>query len=277
MARPLRVEYPGAVYHVIQRGNNGELVFERRSDKQYLIDQLYKAAAVYGVEIFAFVIMSNHFHLAIRASTEPLSKVMHRINTSYSVYYNKSKDRSGHVFGGRYKALPVKDDRYMVALIKYIHRNPIRAGICVNVTEYPWSSDRQYRQTTSGFVNTGLLLNMLSEKALRARQKYSLLMEQDEDSNIKKQIYNVDVTIESEFQQKSFSEGRKPLDKILIDTGVNQEDFGLIKSGSRKRRLTAAKVAYAKAAHIEGYSLEEIARLIGVSAVAILKYINSRL
>jgi len=101
MVRRARVEYQGAIYHVIQWGNNRENVFESPEKKNYLTNLLNKSVLVDGVELYAYVVMNNHYHLALGTSGETLSKVMHRINTGYGMYYNREMKRTGHVFQGR--------------------------------------------------------------------------------------------------------------------------------------------------------------------------------
>ena len=277
MARGARVEYPGALFHVIQRGNNKEHIFERSEDKEYLIEQLRKSVAVDGMELYAYVVMSNHYHLALRTCVEPLRKVMHRINTRYGLYYNRAIERTGHVFEGRYKAISVENERYLISLIRYIHQNPVRAGICSKIQDYHWSSDRFYRMLENSFVETGLLLEIISGGGLKSVQKYNLFMDQEDDQPI-----NVKLTLPKNKDQECKNEapksygGKKPLDQILTETGVNQEELELIKRGCRIRRLTATKEKYAKKAFNEGYSMEEIASYIRVSAVTVFKYINRR-
>jgi len=277
LARGARVEYPGALYHVIQRGNNREHIFERPEDKEYLIDQLRKSVAVDGMELYAYVVMSNHYHLALRTCVEPLRKVMHRINTRYGLYYNRAIERTGHVFEGRYKAITVENERYLISLIRYIHLNPVRAGICSKIQDYLWSSDRFYRKPENDFVETGLLLDIISGGGLKSVQKYNLFMEQDDDQPITERL-TMPKNDKSEGKNQALKNfvGRKPLDEILTKTGINHEELELIKRGCRMRRLTAAKEKYAKKAFNEGYSMEEIARHISVSAVAVFKYINRR-
>lgn len=274
MVRRARVEYSGAMYHVIHRGNNRENVFKHPKDKDYLMEQLRKSVAVDGVDLFAYVIMSNHYHLTLRTCTEPLNKVMHRINTRYAMYYNQAAERTGHVFEGRYKAIPVQSEKYLISLVRYIHRNPVRAGICLNVRDYPWSSDHLYRKMEPGFVEIGLLLDMLSGNRKMSVQKYNLLMEQDDDYAPGELTLTEKNNPEGRNKAKKYDGGRMPLDEILMETGVDREEFELIKRGSRMRRLTMAKESYARNAWDQGYSLEEIARHICISAVAVHKYIN---
>ena len=274
MARRLRVEYPGAVYHVIQRGNNRENVFERPDEKYYLIEQFRKAVDTDGVELFAYVVMSNHYHLALRTSSEPLHKVMHRINTKYGMYYNKVMGNSGHVFEGRYKAIPVQDDKYLISLVKYIHSNPVRAGLCSNVQDYLWSSDHCYRKMETGFIEFGLLLNILSGDREKSVREYDILMSQDDDSGCEAVIYGGHVKPEMPDEEKKQITGRKPLDEILKEVANDKGEYESIKKGSRMRRFTNAKETYAKSAWEQGYSMQEIARHINVSATAVFRYIN---
>lgn len=271
------MEYPGALYHVIQRGNNREHVFERPEDKEFLIEQLKKSVAVDGVELYAYVVMSNHYHLAFRTCVEPLRKVMHRINTRYGLYYNRATERTGHIFEGRYKAIPVQNEGYLISLIRYIHRNPVRAGICLNIQDYPWSSDRFYRKQETSFVETGLLLDIISGGRKQSVQNYSQFMEQDDDHPVTEE-FSVPKNENPEGRDQAIkkSGGRKSLDEILTETGINREEFELIKKGCRMRKYSAAKETYAKKAFNEGYSMAEIACHISVSAVAVFKYINKQ-
>lgn len=276
MVRRGRVEYPGAMYHVIQRGNNGENVFEDTEEKSFLVELLRESVMVGGVELFAYIIMSNHYHLALRTGVEPLSKVMHRINARYGMYYNRKKKRTGHVFQGRYKAIHVYKENYLISLVRYIHRNPVRAGICEHASEYPWSSDLYYRKAEPGFIETGLLLGMLSEDGNNSFRKYCQLMDQEDDAG-PEEIKTAEQEVKEDLNQTiKTNERRKPLDEILKETGVSREEFEIIKRGSRVRKLTPVKTIYAKTAWHHGYSLREIAGYIGVSPVAVFKYINGK-
>lgn len=274
MARRLRLEYPGAMYHVIQRGNNREFIFEGKEDKGFLRDLLYKAVVVDGVDLFAYVIMNNHYHLALRANEVPISKVMHRINTGYGMYYNREHKRSGHVFDGRYKSISVQKESHLISLIKYIHLNPVRAGICSNVREYPWSSDLCYRAEEKGFVECGLFLDILGTDRKKAVVNYNDLMEKEDDiDQYDETACFAEESSETHNKLEKYAWRRRPLEEILKETGVKQEEYELIRRGSRLRTLAAAKKVYAKNAAAQGYSLQETGRYIGVSAAAVFKYI----
>ncbi len=263
MGRERRVEYEGAIYHVIQRGNNRNTIFEKDIDKHYLLKKLrtYKEKA--GYMLFGYVIMNNHYHLILQTMDQPLNKVMHLVNNSYSKYYNLVRKRSGHVFEGRYKAKLVQDERYVLTLLRYVHQNPVRAGLCKYVWQYHWSSDAYYRKHLDTFVDTDLILDLFSSKRAEAVKKY---------------IQLIDKAGTKDFDAVNFIgdliKYGKDLDRILLETDVSPQDYELIKCGSRKRYLTPYKAAYAKKALDYGYSLGRIAKNINLSKPALCKLIK---
>lgn len=274
MARKLRVEYPGAMYHVIQRGNNKERVFERPEDKYVLIEQLRKAVAVDEVELFAYVVMNNHYHLALRTLSIPLNKVMHRINTKYSMFHNKAMGRTGHVFDGRYKSILIQDEKYLLSLVKYIHRNPVRAGLCSNVRDYTWSSDCYYRKTEPGFIEISLLLDILSEHRVKSIKEYDLFMSQDDSSDCEALIKTDSANPKNSVGEQKIITRRKSLDEILMESVSDRTEYEYILNSSRMRRFFNTKTAYAKSAWEQGYSMQEIASYINVSVAAVFKYLK---
>lgn len=188
-------------------------------------------------------------------------------------FYNRHKARTGHVFEGRYKGIPVQDERYLISVVRYIHRNPVNAKMCNTVKDYLWSSDKYYRKRSKDFVNCDLLLGILSDDRQKAIQKYNRLMEIEEDKDLENVAYIGDESFGKQlYLEKTIV--RKPLDEILIDTGVNSTDLQLIKRGSRIRRLLPYKVAYAITALQQGYSMEEIGKHIAVSSSAVCQWLK---
>lgn len=268
MGRKLRIEYEGAVYHIIQRGNNKEFIFARTADKQYLIEQMNQVVQVDGVQIFAYVVMDNHYHIALRTQDKPISKVMHRMNSRYSHYFNKERSRSGHVFEGRYKAIPVENEKYLLSVIRYIHRNPVRAQICTKVSDYKWSSDKLYRSREISFVDTGLLLNMLAKESRKAFEEYNILMGMEDDYSWKDKNCVGSSKFAAQFETQKPVVNRLSLEDILLGTGANNEECMLIKGGSKQRRVLLIKQQYVQVATEQGYTLNEIGGYIGISGVA---------
>ncbi|MBW2651064.1 MAG: transposase [Deltaproteobacteria bacterium] len=129
MTRPLRVEYPGAYYHVINRGNAGENIFNSDRDREKFLEYLEKAVERFSIVIHTYCLMSNHYHLLIETPQPNLSAAIQWLNVSYAAYYNKKRQRSGHLFQGRFKSILVNADEYLTHLSRYIHLNPVRANM----------------------------------------------------------------------------------------------------------------------------------------------------
>lgn len=270
MGRKPRVEEEGVIYHIIQRGNNKEYVFEDDRDKEYLTD-LFRLLGGNGCIVYGFAIMGNHYHLILRVHGESLQSAMHRLNLRYSKYFNRKNERSGHVFQGRYKAIPVWEERYLLSVLRYVHQNPVRAGICRRVEQYRWSSDGYYRENKKEWIETGLVLEMFSAERKIAIKKYSEFMVDEETGEYENTVGNgktPEGCASAEIEEERIN--RKPLDEILLATGVNEQEFQMIKSGSRKRRLTGFKLAYAREAIKSNYKMKAIGENIKVSDVAIV-------
>jgi REP element-mobilizing transposase RayT len=172
MTRPLRIQYPGAWYHVTCRGNERRDIFADDSDRCQFLDILTESCAIYGVEIHGYVLMTNHFHFVVHTPQANLNRFMQRFNTTYTVYFNRRHHRSGHLFQGRYKALLVDADSYLLELSRYVHLNPVRVkgNAALSPTEkretlrsYRWSSFNGYIQLGKRpeFLHCGKILTMI--------------------------------------------------------------------------------------------------------------------
>ena len=140
MARPLRIEYSGAYYHVINRGNAGENIFIDKLDREKFLEYLAKGVERYITRIHTYCLMSNHYHVLIETPQANLSVAIQWLNVSYSVYFNKRHRRKGHLFQGRFKAILLDANEYLILLSRYIHLNPVRAKMVTHPLEYSWSS-----------------------------------------------------------------------------------------------------------------------------------------
>ena len=128
MARPLRIEYPGAYYHVMNRGNRREDIFLTDKDRQVFLDGLADSCEIYSITLITYVLMSNHFHLLVQTPQANLSEFMRHFLVTYTVRFNRRNARAGHVFQGRFKSLLVDEDEYLLPMSRYIHLNPIRTS-----------------------------------------------------------------------------------------------------------------------------------------------------
>ena len=145
MPRPNRICFPGAVYHIIQRGNRGQDIFLEDYDKWHLLKLFLEAKKKFACLFYCYALMSNHFHLTIETpSAVPISKIMQLAAGSYAVYFNKKYSRNGHLFQGRFKSILVEKEAYLVNLSRYVHLNPVKAGLAKMPEEYQWSSYRIY-------------------------------------------------------------------------------------------------------------------------------------
>jgi putative transposase len=144
MSRPLRLEFPGAFYHITSRGNERRTVFYSRPDRERFYGYLEAAADRYGSVIHAFCLMSNHYHLLLETPNGNLSHILQYLNGSYTTYFNVKRKRSGHLFQGRFKSILIEADSYAIELSRYIHRNPVRVGMVDAPDHYEWSSYRAY-------------------------------------------------------------------------------------------------------------------------------------
>jgi putative transposase len=155
MARPLRIEYEGAVYHITSRGNDRRPIFFDDTHRERFLSYLAEGMEQFDVELYVYVLMTNHYHLVLRTRRANLSKFMHFLNSSYTGWANgrKRKKRTGHLFEGRYKAILIQEDAYLLAASTYAHLNPVRVTEWKDrpleerkrrLVEYGWSSYGQY-------------------------------------------------------------------------------------------------------------------------------------
>lgn len=144
MARKPRIHYPGAVYHVILRGNAKQDIFFDAEDRYRLYLLLQEGVERFGYRVHAFCFMTNHIHLAVQIADIPLARIMQNLSFRYTRWVNGRQKRSGHLFQGRYKAVLVDAGSYLLELVRYLHLNPVRANMVVSPDDYPWSSHRAY-------------------------------------------------------------------------------------------------------------------------------------
>lgn len=144
MSRPLRIEYPGAWYHVMNRGRRREEIYTERNDYRLFIEILKESAELFNIKIAAYCLMPNHYHLLLHTPDGNLSKGMRQINGIYAQRFNRVHQYDGQLFRGRYKSILVDVDSYLLELLRYIHKNPLRAGLSDDLNDYEWSSHRAY-------------------------------------------------------------------------------------------------------------------------------------
>ncbi len=175
MARPLRIEFPGALYHVMARGNERKAIVRDDADRQKWLDWLRRTVETYGWRLHAFVLMRNHEHLFVETPEPNLSAGMQYLGGSYTSYFNRRHRRSGHLFQGRFKAHLVEEEGYFLEVSRYLHLNPVRAKIAARPEAYRWSSFRGYARAAGAlpWVTYGRVLGEFDRDATTARRGYA--------------------------------------------------------------------------------------------------------
>jgi len=172
MPRPPRLDAAGAVTHVVARGNERRPVFREDADREKYLELLAEACGRHGARAFAYCLMPNHLHLALQSGEAPLSRLVHDVHARYAQYFNRRYDRSGHLFQGRFQALLVDRDAYLLEVVRYIHRNPVKARLAACPEDYPWSSHRAYLGDAPAWLATGEVLALLAGSRPKARRLF---------------------------------------------------------------------------------------------------------
>jgi len=171
MSRPLRIEYPGAWYHVMNRGLGRRWIFKTDDHRHRFLSLLADTTERHNAEWHAYCLMGNHFHLMMRTPEGNLQRIMRHVNGIYTQYFNRDQKRDGPLFRGRYKAILVDAEAYWLQLSRYIHRNPLEAGLVSRLADYPWSSYRAYIGETENpsWLTTEYLLHNIGRRNRKAR------------------------------------------------------------------------------------------------------------
>lgn len=281
MPRNNRIVFEGAIYHITHRGNNKEYILKYSRHKSFLLKQIREYNKKFDFQLLAYTIMDNHYHILIKTNKDPINKIMFYINNVVGKYLNRELHRTGHVFENRYSCSLVDTDAYLIWLLRYIHRNPVRAHICSNVDDYKWSSHYYYKNGINIFVNTDFALKIISPDKRIATSQYLELVNINENQADSKSDYE---TIKNLFklqekplfynQEETTNTNIKPLNEILYSLPFDSQLKELIKSGSKKRCLTQLKIEFIKAALLNKHTLKEIADFMKISQPGISNFLT---
>ena len=244
MPRSARIKSGTNIYHVMIRGINQQNIFVEDEDNEKFIATLAKYQKECEYELYAYCLMGNHIHLLIREGNEALGNTMKRIGASYVYWYNWQYGRKGHLFQDRYKSEPVQDDTYFLTVLRYIHQNPLRAGLVKNIDEYRWSSFSEYIEEAR-LVNTDYVLAMFSKDRKTAVNKFK-------EFNM---AINDDKCLEITPERKTISD--KEIRQLVLEK--YNIDFAVLHNEDPKTQIEVLK--YLK--KIEGSSLRQLSRLTG--------------
>lgn len=192
MGRKERVHFPGGLYHVISRGNNRQRIFQSDQDYESYIEKMQSYRKRYGYLLYAYVLMPNHIHLLLEVGQTPLSRIMQGLQQSYALYYNRRYRKVGHLFQGRYKAILCDKESYLLELIRYIHCNPLRAGLVRDLKNYRWSSHPMYLHAMGeSIVAIEEVLPLFSKKKQEAVSLYMQFIKEGRKEGHREDYYRV--------------------------------------------------------------------------------------
>ena len=287
MARSLRIQYPHAFYHVTSRGNERNPVFLSQRDREKFLSYLESATERYGAIVHVYCLMDNHYHLLLETPFGNLSQIMHHINGAYTTYFNTKRSRSGHLFQGRYKAILLDADEYAKELSRYIHLNPVRAGIVETPDNFEWSSFRYYTigKEVPEWLCRKFILGYFEKRIDRAMKRYRdfvYKMIGKEYKNRLNDIYNPVILGSQEFIRKVKEQflGKQPLDRelpalrnFLNKTSPDQIEEAVDLALASDKRLARPVKLYIYH-RFSGLKLKEIAARfgIGISGVTQASY-----
>lgn len=282
MARPLRIEFPGAVYHVTSRGNARADIFEDDSDREMFLKVLGQVVKRFNWLCHAYCLMGNHYHLLIETPEGNLSAGMRQLNGVYTQAFNRAHGRDGHVFKGRFKAILVEKESNLLELCRYVVLNPVRAAMVERPEQFHWSS---YLPTLGkfarpAFLTTEWLLSNFSPSLSKARRSYRQFVEERMDtveSPWEKLSGQILLGTETFVQQaKELLGGREDFPEIPrqqrhVGRPRLNELFPPETVTRKQERNRLIRLAHGK----HGYTLKEISEALGVHYTTISKVINS--
>lgn len=264
MARPLRLELPGGLYHVTSRGDRREDIFVDDGDRERWLELLGSVCRRFNWRCHAYCQMTNHYHLVVETPEANLAKGMRQLNGVYTQHVNRHHDRVGHVFQGRYKAILVEKDAYLLELVRYVVLNPVRAGMVADAAEWPWSSHRAVLgMSPSGpWLESDWVLSQFGKRRRAAVRKYAEFVRAGVQlPSIWEELRGPNVLGGEVFAEK------------LKDGQISGRDLrevpraqrrALARSLSEYRRLADSRDAMAQAYLSGNYTMKEIADHFGV-------------
>ncbi len=191
MSRPLRIEFSDAWYHVLNRGRRRESIFQETKDYEIFLQTVQEACEFWHLRVAAFCLLSNHYHLLVQTPNANLSRCLRHIDGVYTQRFNRRHGHDGPLFRGRYKALLIEADPYLLQLVRYIHRNPLEAGLAKTLNDYPWSSHQGYLSRSSKWkwLYKDGVLDMLAAKPAERIEAYRRFVGR-EDSEELRQLFS---------------------------------------------------------------------------------------
>lgn len=272
MGRKIRTYFEGAIYHVIQRGNNKAFIFQKQADKIKLLDLLHETMQTenYGYKLLYYVIMDNHYHLIVETPSidANVSRIFQRVNMLFAKHYNKVNDRCGGIYGGRPSIILIENTGQLMQTLKYIAHNPVRAGIVNNTDSYKWSAHSQIINHSKGLVDSEVLFNKLNDDPKKSLEMYINLIENgsSEDGNLNLQ------KLESDKPKFGNDPRLNSLNKLLFQyANGSEENIYRICTGDRDPKIIGNRKEFIDLAYGKGYNKSEISKLLNMTKPGVSK------
>ena len=272
MARRPRVFAAGLLYHVIVRGNQRRKTFRHDDDYQAYLDRLEKYRAQCQVRIYAYCLMPNHVHLLVETGSTPLAKFMQGLQQSYTQYFNQRYRKVGHLFQGRYKAIICERDKYLLALVRYIHLNGVRAKLATRPERYRYSGHNSYlRNETDKIVETTAVLKLMGGKKAYERFVLAGMGEEHNEAYyaVEDQRFLGEAgfgeEISREAEERFAPKQKKPLETVFKEVARRVKAAPeLIRSKDRRWDISHKRAeAVAILVRECGYGVSEVAKYLG--------------
>jgi len=252
LPRQARKKSASGIYHIMMRGINRQIIFEDDDDYSRFLQTLQNYKEKSGYEIYAYCLMGNHVHLLLKVGKEPLEQIMRRICGSYVYWYNSKYERIGNLFQDRFKSEVVEDNRYFLTVLRYIHQNPLKAGIVSCVERYQWSSLVEYMNRPK-VVDVSFTLKLFDDEREKAVESIIQFCK----------VVNDDLCLEMEEKQLlSDQEARHVIKKVC--QVENSSELQKLDKVTRKKYLKELKEEYR-------LSIRQIERLTGINRGIVLK------
>ena len=249
MPRQAREKSETGIYHVIFRGTNRQIIFHDNRDRMRFLTILKKVAEFSSMAIYSWCLMGNHVHLLVKEGSESLSVSMKRISVSYVWYYHERYGTTGHFFQDRFTSEKVEREDYLLTVVRYIHQNPLKANLVKKMTDWPWSSCREYyghEPVVKNMVATDCILDYFSDNRKAAIESFNAFNE----------TYSEDHCLEDQKGRRTDREIEEEIKKLLP---------GIIIQEIKKMKKKERNAVIYKIKGIKGVSQRQIARILGVS------------
>jgi REP element-mobilizing transposase RayT len=258
MSRQPRKLSETGFYHVVFRGVNHCHLFEENEDFMKLLEILMCLKKDLSLKVYAYCLMDNHVHLLIRENMSgDIIAAMRRLLSPYAYWFNNKYQRSGALIADRYKSECVESEEYLLVLVRYIHRNPVKAGIVSQIGSYRWSSYGEYIGQQKGLTDTGFILDVFSSDPKRALEEFELFHSIDDDDGYDDHSLPVS-------KRKSDQQIRLEISSVLA--GLEPSAIGILARSERNALLASLRQ--------QGFSIRQIERATGISRGIIYKCVS---